>query len=327
MYFPIYYLLCLYGCINSDDSNTNRRTDILLFKLALYINTRNYWVIVLIFLFSLVPGTTQSPHHHGHQIHPITQNPPLESRGQRRSNHVPPPYPNSPPPAYFSRMGTSQENRLQRNGVANSRQASRVANSISQSRATNYRMESGSDYTTGDIHPEVSSTPSVTTTVPPSRSSNCNSRYSTNNHEGILAIDKLNSQPENHQRTIITLEDLESQENDDEIGTILSVKPESRMSAPYNLNHNDTDQISIHSNSRTSTKVQSRMSTKITYPILENENPMIPSDKRGRVIKSSISVVSEDIGRGESSTRMSSRRSSHIRSVGPDENVNHLDFV
>jgi hypothetical protein len=62
------------------------------------------------------------------------------------------------------------------------------------------------------------------------------------------------------------------------------------------------------------------------YPILENETPMIPSDKRGRFIKSSLSVVSEDIGRGESSTRMSSRRN-HIRSVEPDENVNHLDFV
>jgi hypothetical protein len=32
------------------------------------------------------------------------------------------------------------------------------------------------------------------------------------------------------------------------------------------------------------------------YPILENETPMIPSDKRGRFIKSSLSVVSEDIG-------------------------------
>jgi len=273
-----------------------------------------------------VPGTTQPSHYHGRQIDPSTQNPPLESRGQRRSNHVPPPYPNTPPPAYFSPMGTSQENRLQRNEVANSRQGSRVANSISQSRATNSQMESRSDYTTGDIHPEVFSTPSVTTTVPPSRSSNSNSRYSTNNHEGILAIDKLNSQPKNHERTIITLEDLESQEKDDEIGTIASVKRESRMSATYNLNHNDTDQISIHSNSRTSTKVQSRMSTKIMYPILENETPMIPSDKRGRFIKSSMSVVSEDIGRGKSSTRMSSRRN-HIRSVEPDENVNHLDFV
>jgi hypothetical protein len=93
----------------------------------------------------------------------------LESRGQRRSNYVPPSYPYTPPPAYFSRMGTSQENRLQRNGVANSRQKSPVTNSISQSRAKNSRMESRSDYTTGDIHPEVFSTPSVTTTVPPSR--------------------------------------------------------------------------------------------------------------------------------------------------------------
>jgi hypothetical protein len=73
-------------------------------------------------------------------VDPSTQNPPLESRGQRRSNHVPPSYPNTPPPAYFSRMGTSQENRLQRNGVANSRQKSPVTNSISQSRATNSRM-------------------------------------------------------------------------------------------------------------------------------------------------------------------------------------------
>lgn len=273
-----------------------------------------------------VPGTTQPPIYHDRQIDPSTPNPPLESRGQTRSNHVPPPYPNTPPPAYFSRMGTSQENRLHINRVANSRQASRVASRISQSRATNSRMESRSDYSTGDIHSEVFSTPSVTTTIPPSRSSNSNSRYSINNHDGILAIDKLNSQQENHERTIITFEDLEAQEKDDEIDNIDIVKPESKMSVTYNLNQNDTDQISIRSNSRTSTKVQSRMSTKIMYPILENETPMIPSDKRGRFIKSSMSVVSEDIGRGESNSRMSSRRN-HIRSVEPDENVNQLDFV
>lgn len=326
----IYFIVCISLCsiyfvptdvLINDDSKTDRRTDIL-FKLALYINTRNYWVILLIFFLTLVPGTTQPPIYHGRQIDPSTPNPPLESRGQTRSNHVPPPYPNTPPPAYFSRMGTSQENRLHINRVANSRQASR----ISQSRATNSRMESRSDYSTGDIHPEVFSTPSVTTTIPPSRSSNSNSRYSINNHDGILAIDKLNSQQENHERTIITLEDLEAQEKDDEIDNIDIVKPESKMSVTYNLNQNDTDQISIRSNSRTSTKVQSRMSTKIMYPILENETPMIPSDKRGRFIKSSMSVVSEDIGRGESNSRMSSRRN-HIRSVEPDENVNQLDFV
>ncbi|XP_052060805.1 uncharacterized protein LOC127701059 [Mytilus californianus] len=306
-----------------------------------------------------VEGTSQPPHYHGQETDTNTsQQPPAPTQQNR---HVPPPYPNTPPPAYYSRIGTRHEDR----------QRSRTRNSIIESRGS---------FHTDDIQPEVtiidSPSPSISPPVPApiiepsySRNSNTVSGMNTNIPLGLVAINNANnrnnSRIHNEQR-VLTIQDLESDEKEDTIGEI--AKPESRMSTKFSFYPNNSSRLSVHpeekspsiQNSRTNTKMDkesptkdesrlstrcdtkhvrnddsrnsiksernsvnnnSRMSSKIMHPVLKNDQSKTPNDNRGLFIKSRISIVPEDIGRDDINTRNSSHGRSYVRSVDPDERV------
>ncbi|XP_063440936.1 integrator complex subunit 6 homolog [Mytilus trossulus] len=326
-----------------------------------------------------VEGTSQPPHYHGQetdtnipqQTQPHTQTPThAPTQGPTQQNrYVPPPYPNSPPPAYFSRIGTRHEDR----------QTSRTRNST---------IESRSSFHTDDIQPEVTIVESPSPSIPPpapapviqqshSRSSNSVSTTNINVPLGLVEINNANnrnnSRIHNEQR-ILTIQDLESEEKEDTMGEIS--KPESRMSTKFSFYPNNASRLSVHpeekspsmQNSRTSTKTdkesrtkhesrmstisdtrnvtnknsrnsiksetrnsvnnESRVSSHIMPSVSNNERTKIPNDNRGMFIKSRVSVVPEDLGRDDITTRNSSHGRSYVRSVDPDERVvSNLDYV
>ncbi|XP_071173081.1 probable serine/threonine-protein kinase tsuA [Mytilus edulis] len=318
-----------------------------------------------------VEGTSQPPHYHGQETDTnIPQQPPPSTQAPthaprqaptQQNRYVPPPYPNSPPPAYYSRIGTRHENRH-------------------TSRTRNSTMESRSSFQTDEIQPEVTIVESPSTSIQPpataptiqqsnSRNSNSVSRINTDIPLGLVAINnsnnRNNSRIHNEQR-VLTIQDLESDDKEDALGEIS--KPESRMSTKFSFYQNNVSRLSMHPeekspsmrNSRTSTKMnkesptisdtrnvtnknsrnsiksetrnsvnnESRVSSHIMPSVSNNEQPRISNDNRGLFIKSRISVVPEDLGRDDIITRNSSHGRSYVRSVDPDERVvSNLDYV
>ncbi|CAG2229521.1 unnamed protein product [Mytilus edulis] len=234
---------------------------------------------------------------------PFVNGDPFQATGQE-GRYVPPPYPNSPPPAYYSRIGTRQEDR----------QRSMTRNSTIVSR---------SSFHTDDIQPEVTSVNSPSPSIPPpapapiiqqsnSRNSNSISTTNINVPLGLVEINNANnrnnSRIRNEQR-VLTIQDLESDDKEDTMGEVS--KPESRMSTKFSFYPNNASRLSVHPEEKSPSMRNSRTSTKMNKesPTKHESRMSIISDTRNVTNKDSRNSIKSET---RNSVNNESRVSSHI---------------
>lgn len=248
--------------------------------------------------------TSQPPHYHGHESGNTNQTT-NSTIPQRR---VPPPYPKSPPPAYFSRIAMNHDDRQSR---VSSRPATRTAT------VTTPRGQAVSTSTPTDIDTEIP------TEVVPFRSSSTratsnarnaisrttySSQINRNTPSGVLVMNLQRNQRK--EQSVLSVQNLDEETEYNSIEPTEN-KPESRISQKHIQVNGDNHFTPRPQNGRDSTT--SRGTYILEHSTLErNDSRESKIENRQSRAKTNVSSRNSSLPDSRLSTRLESRLFYHI---------------